>query len=194
VVRGGSFGNDARGLRVSFRISGSPADRDDSLGFRCARDVSPCPPLSTSSVDGWRSLPSSGAPIVLAPCHLPARATGHMNPRAEGKCSMPSFSIKTYTISVTNNSTPYAWIMLFDADQGSAATYLARLNFLPMQENNSYSMSQSGNFIQVSMNYRTLDEVVDLLRNEKPLAFHWNTSNKVCIVASSEEPAGEAEP
>lgn len=41
VVRGGSWLNNPRDLRVSLRYDLSPPDRVDSLGFRCARDVSP---------------------------------------------------------------------------------------------------------------------------------------------------------
>ena len=41
VVRGGSWYDDPQDLRVSIRNDDSPADRDDDLGFRCARDGSP---------------------------------------------------------------------------------------------------------------------------------------------------------
>jgi len=37
VVRGRSWGNDARYCRCAFRGRYAPADRDDTLGFRCAR-------------------------------------------------------------------------------------------------------------------------------------------------------------
>jgi len=37
VVRGGAFGSPARSVRSAFRSRLVPADRSDSLGFRCAR-------------------------------------------------------------------------------------------------------------------------------------------------------------
>jgi len=41
VIRGGSWGSLPGGLRVSGRNNDTPTDRNDGLGFRCARDVSP---------------------------------------------------------------------------------------------------------------------------------------------------------
>jgi formylglycine-generating enzyme required for sulfatase activity len=37
VVRGGSWVDDARDVRAAYRVYFAPADRDASLGFRCAR-------------------------------------------------------------------------------------------------------------------------------------------------------------
>ena len=37
VIRGGSWGRDARGVRAACRNWGDPSDRDGNLGFRCAR-------------------------------------------------------------------------------------------------------------------------------------------------------------
>jgi formylglycine-generating enzyme required for sulfatase activity len=41
VVRGGSWGSDSTVLRASFRYGDPPGYRDDSSGFRCAREVFP---------------------------------------------------------------------------------------------------------------------------------------------------------
>jgi formylglycine-generating enzyme len=41
IVRGGSFGDDARDLRVSNRTPNQPGRVNVNVGFRCARDVSP---------------------------------------------------------------------------------------------------------------------------------------------------------
>ena len=41
VVRGGSWDDGPRDLRVSVRGVDPPANRGDYLGFRCARDGSP---------------------------------------------------------------------------------------------------------------------------------------------------------
>jgi len=103
---------------------------------------------------------------------------------------MASFTIKTYSVKLTNCARPYAWIMLFDqADQ-----FRARLNFYPMQESNTYALTQTGDFIQVELNYKTFDATVDILRNEGPLTFTWHTTTKVCIIATGDEIVGEEEP
>ena len=39
VVRGGSYNNNARNLRCSNRNTNEPDNRNNNLGFRCARDV-----------------------------------------------------------------------------------------------------------------------------------------------------------
>jgi len=41
IVRGGSFGDDARNLRVSNRTPNQPARVNVNVGLRCARDVTP---------------------------------------------------------------------------------------------------------------------------------------------------------
>jgi formylglycine-generating enzyme required for sulfatase activity len=37
VIRGGSWANEARNVRAAYRNGNDPANRNDSLGFRCAR-------------------------------------------------------------------------------------------------------------------------------------------------------------
>ena len=37
VIRGGSWTDDARNVRAASRNHNEPADRNDNLGFRCAR-------------------------------------------------------------------------------------------------------------------------------------------------------------
>lgn len=103
---------------------------------------------------------------------------------------MASFTIKTYSVNITNCARPYAWIMLFD--QGGQ--FRARLNFYPMQESNTYTLIQTGDFIQAELHFKTFKSTVDLLRNEGPLTFNWHTSTNVCIIATGDEPIGEEEP
>jgi len=79
--------------------------------------------------------------------------------------------------------------MLFAPDD----EFRARLNFYPMQESNSYTLTQTGNFIQVELNYKTFNSIVDILRHEGPLTFNWYTPSKVCIIATGDEPVGEDE-
>ena len=37
VIRGGSWNDDARNIRAAYRNHNDPANRNDNLGFRCAR-------------------------------------------------------------------------------------------------------------------------------------------------------------
>ena len=37
VLRGGSWNNDARNVRAAYRNQNDPANRDNNVGFRCAR-------------------------------------------------------------------------------------------------------------------------------------------------------------
>ena len=38
MVRGGSWNNNPRNLRVSNRNNNAPTNRNNNLGFRCARE------------------------------------------------------------------------------------------------------------------------------------------------------------
>nr|WP_294508662.1 SUMF1/EgtB/PvdO family nonheme iron enzyme [uncultured Rhodopila sp.] len=66
VIRGGSWGNDARYVRSAYRLNYDPAIRSVDLGFRCAR-------VQTAS----------GAERVAAPAD-PARRTGAERVRPQG--------------------------------------------------------------------------------------------------------------
>lgn len=37
VIRGGAWNNEARNVRAAYRNHNDPANRNDNLGFRCAR-------------------------------------------------------------------------------------------------------------------------------------------------------------
>ena len=43
VLRGGSGNSSASGLRVAFRVGGTPTNTYVPLGFRCAQDITPAP-------------------------------------------------------------------------------------------------------------------------------------------------------
>jgi len=103
---------------------------------------------------------------------------------------MTSFNIRNYSVKLTNCARPYAWIILFD----KANKYRARLNFYPMQESNTYKLTQTDDFIEVELSYKTFNSIVDILRNERPITFNWFTTTQVCIIATGEEPVGEDEP
>jgi hypothetical protein len=101
--------------------------------------------------------------------------------------------VKNYTLQMCNCSSPYSYIMLFGAEVSSKANYRVRLDFSSLTENNTYSLQQNGDFIQVPMNFKLLTSVTDLLRNEKPVFFNWSTQTKIGILSTSDEPVGEGE-
>ena len=74
VVRGGSWYFDARKVRASFRAGFNPSNRDDGLGFRCARDAhspvtvpfSPGSPGRTATVAPAPRISSAGSRAASA--------------------------------------------------------------------------------------------------------------------------------
>lgn len=100
------------------------------------------------------------------------------------------FAVKEYSVQVTNFKLPYAYIMLFDADN----RWRVRMNFIPLPEvNDVTNVSVSGDFIELYMNLKLLDDVVDLLRNEKPLTVSVNSAYDIFILGTDKEPVGEEE-
>jgi hypothetical protein len=98
--------------------------------------------------------------------------------------------IKTYSVNLTNFKLPYAYIMLFSDD----GKWRVRLNFVPLPEVNEVTdVSISGDFIELYMNISLLDDVVNLLRNEKPITATANSDNDIFILSCGEEPVGEEE-
>jgi uncharacterized DUF497 family protein len=91
VVRGGSFNNNTRNLRVSNRNNNSPANRNNNFGFRCAREVeratevqSPAARAAAIPVAAGVRSPRPGP----APGHGPA-ATEHQAAPALGRPRRP---------------------------------------------------------------------------------------------------------
>ena len=100
------------------------------------------------------------------------------------------FTVKEYSVSLTNFKLPYGYIMLFDAD----GNWRVRLNFVPQPEvNETSNVTISGDFIELYMNIKLLEDVVDLLRNEKPLTASANSDYNIFILGSGKEPVGEEE-
>lgn len=100
---------------------------------------------------------------------------------------MANFEIKKYTVTMTNMG-EYGWIMLYDSDNINAATYRARLDFV---SSGAGTVQQSGNFISVKIHINSLERIIDVLRNEKPVYFSWYPS--WASVYTGPEPVGEAE-
>jgi len=100
------------------------------------------------------------------------------------------FTVKEYSVVLTNFQLPYAFVMLFDA----AGKWRARLDFIPEPEINvTTPVSISGDYIELYMNIKLLDEVVDLLRNEKPVTATASSDNMIFMLATGKEPVGEEE-
>ena len=100
------------------------------------------------------------------------------------------FTVKEYSVQLTNFKLPYAYVTLFDAD----GNWRARLNFVPLPEiNDPTNVSIRGNFIQLYMNIKLLDDVVDLLRNEKPVTASANSDYDIFLLGTGKEPVGEEE-
>lgn len=100
------------------------------------------------------------------------------------------FTVKEYSVALTNFKLPYAYVMLFDA----GGKWRARLNFVPQPEvNETTNVSISGDFIELYMNIKLLDDVVDLLRNEKPVTATANSDYDIFILGTGKEPVGEEE-
>ena len=106
---------------------------------------------------------------------------------------MASFTVRSYSVTVSNCASPYAYVMLFDADAGSQSNYRVRLDFSQLRETNTYSLVETGTFVDVQMNFKLLQGVVDLLRNEKPLTCTWNTAYQIFQLGTGDEPVGEEE-
>jgi hypothetical protein len=66
VVRGGAWNNNARNVRAACRNRSAPDDRNDNLGFRCAR----APERTGVSVPEQADLPS--AEVAANNPYLPA--------------------------------------------------------------------------------------------------------------------------
>ncbi len=100
------------------------------------------------------------------------------------------FTIKEYSVSLSNFKQPYGWIMLFDED----GSWRARLNFVPLPNvNETTNVTIGGDFIELYMNMKLMDDVIDLLRNEKPLTATANSDNNIFILGTGNEPVGEEE-
>lgn len=100
------------------------------------------------------------------------------------------FEVKEYSVQLTNFKLPYAYVMLYDA----SGNWRTRLNFVPLPEVNDVTdVDISGDYIQLYMNIELLDDVVDLLRNEKPVTVGASSDTNVFILATGKEPVGEEE-
>jgi hypothetical protein len=74
VVRGGSWNNNPENLRVSNRNNNAPANRNNNLGFRCAREVERVTECGRPQSEPRQSrLPRARVLHVRAPLQVAAR-------------------------------------------------------------------------------------------------------------------------
>ena len=74
VLRGGSFNNNPRNLRTSYRNRNKPDNRNNHIGFRCVRDVE----RRRTRASAARAAPVTTVAGVRSP--LPDRAPGERSP------------------------------------------------------------------------------------------------------------------
>lgn len=99
-------------------------------------------------------------------------------------------TVDKYSVAITNFKSRYGYIMLFDANN----QWRVRMNFSSQPGvNETTDLTISGDFIEVRMNIKFFDDLVDMLRNEKPVTATANSSNKIFILGTGTEPVGEEE-
>ena len=101
--------------------------------------------------------------------------------------------IKNYSVDVPNDPSRDPYIMLLGPDASAGTEYRVRLNFAAPTEENTFSLEQNGDFVNVSMTRDRLQLVIDILRNEKPVFFNWSITSKIAILSTDKEPVGEGE-
>ena len=108
-----------------------------------------------------------------------------------------SFAISEYRVHAVSHNTPgyggvYGFIYLYWGGRQQATLWFYRDSVTTIPPNSSSgsagSMSYYGRFAATQFH-----DSVDLLRNEKPVYFHWNDTSMGVWLATSQEPVGEAE-
>lgn len=98
------------------------------------------------------------------------------------------FKVEDQSVQLTNNKLTYAYVMLFD----EAGNWRTRLYFVPQPEVNGYTnVTINGDFIELYMNIKLLNDVGEILRNEKPLTASANFDYNTFILGAGKEPVGE---
>lgn len=106
------------------------------------------------------------------------------------------FEIASYKVYEISAKTPgfektTAWISLYWGGSEKAKLWFTLGDAAPDYPNLAPS---SGNpLYYVRFRGTQLPAVLDLLRNEKPVYLHWNTTSTGAFIASGKEPVGEGE-
>ena len=87
------------------------------------------------------------------------------------------------------NAENAAFLYLFDAQNKllCMAAFVERTGELPGPRENLHGT------VFLSFHKRDLRDVIDMLRNEKPVMFNWSPENRVAQITTGPEPVGEEE-
>lgn len=86
----------------------------------------------------------------------------------------------------------YGFIRLYLRDNQGATLWFYRDSVTTIAANMSFSAGGVTNYY-ARFGQAQLRDCVDLLRNEKPVSFHWNETTKGAFLSTGQEPVGEAE-
>ena len=107
------------------------------------------------------------------------------------------FSIDDYEVFSVSQNTPgylgvYGFIRLHWQGKQRATLWFYRDSVTTIAANASFSSGGYTNYYG-RFGQTQFGDCVDLLRNEKPVFFHWNEGSKGAFLATGEELVGEAE-
>ncbi len=111
--------------------------------------------------------------------------------------SWERYSIADYKIYSTAHNTPgypniYGFIRLYWKEKPRATLWFYRDSASSIAPNASFESGGYTNYYG-RFSQRQFADSVDMLRNEKPVFFHWNESSKGVFLATGEEEVGEGE-
>ena len=96
--------------------------------------------------------------------------------------------IKNYSYDIITRDDHPARLNLFDNDNKIIARVVFVKDSLPLPENRDY---EDHSFIHFK--FSALAPIIDMLRNEKPVFYHWIKKAKIGHITTSKEPVGEKE-
>ncbi len=100
--------------------------------------------------------------------------------------------VYNYTLNLYNDAEPFAHIVLYGSEENKNNHYIVRLEFSHLKDSKA-DLEQNNNFVRTSMPIELYSNVVDLLRNEKPVYYNWFTETRTGVLSTGEEPVGEGE-
>ena len=100
------------------------------------------------------------------------------------------FTVKEYEVSYWNLNYPFAMVGLTDIDGICSAT----IHFVPMDEmTNRADVTIRDNHAFTCIHIDMLDDVIDMLRYEKPVKVSADSGDDIFIIKTGDEPVGEEE-
>ncbi len=107
------------------------------------------------------------------------------------------FAVDDYTIYGVAHNTKgyeniYGFIHLFWEAKQKATLWFYRDGTVPIPPNTSFQRGRDTNYYG-RFGQNQFADFVDILRNEKPVYFHWNAETNGVFLATGKEPVGEEE-